>query len=240
MIGCGTLANAGAILLGGFVGLLVGKRLGVRYRETMRLALATAVMFVGIGGTLREMLRVGADGRLSLTGSLMLVVSLVLGAIVGELLDLDTAFERFAVWLKRVSHNENDASFVHAFVTASLTFCIGAMAIVGAVEDGVRSDPSLLYLKAVMDGVFTVIMTSAYGRGAVFSAVPVFVYQGLITLLAVFAAPYVTPEAMSRVSLVGNLLIFSVGWNLVHGEKKVRVANLLPSLVFAAFWPWPV
>ena len=236
MTGLGTLANTAAIVAGGAVGLLLGKRLQARFQETVVSALAVSVMFVGLAGTIQEMLRASADGRLVSHGSLMFVVSLAVGGVLGEWWNLDGLMERFGQWMRRVTHNERDASFVNAFVTATLTFCIGAMAIVGAIEDGLKGDPSILYLKAVMDGAFTAVLVVSLGKGAVFSAVPIFLYQGAITFAARLAAPVFTPEAMSNLSYVGNLLIFCVGWNLIHGEKKIRVANLLPALPLAILW----
>jgi len=236
MIGLGTLVNTLAIVLGGVVGLAVGKRLKPRFQETVVSALAMSVMFVGMAGTIQEMLRANDAGRLVSHGSLMFVVSLALGGVLGEWWNLDGWLERFGIWMRRVTHNERDTSFVNAFVTASLTFCIGAMAIVGAIEDGLKGDPSILYLKAVMDGAFTVVLVVSLGKGAVFSAVPILFYQGAITLASRLAAPVFTPTAMSNLSYVGNLLIFCVGWNLIHGEKKIRVANLLPALAIAVIW----
>ena len=236
MIGLGTIANTGAIILGGMIGLAFGKKLNPRYQQTITAGLSCAVMFVGLAGTLQEMLKAGVDGRLTSHGGLMFVVSLVIGAVLGEWWDLDGKLERFGAWIRKVTHNENDGSFINAFVMASLTFCIGAMAIVGAIEDGLKGDASILYLKSVMDGVFTIILVASLGKGAVFSAIPIFLYQGGITLGAKLVAPVFTPEAMSNISYVGNLLIFCVGWNLIHGEKKIRVANLLPSLLVAMAW----
>ena len=236
MIGLGTLANTGAIVLGGLVGLLCGKAVKPRFQETIVSGMAVATMFVGVSGTLQEMFRAGADGGIHSHGAFMMVMCLAAGAVLGELLDLDGLFERFGRWIRKVTRNERDASFIDAFVTASLTFCIGAMAIVGSVEDGLKGDPSTLYLKSVMDGVFTVALVAGLGKGAVFSAVPILLYQGGITLGARLLAPVFTPAAMSNLSLVGNVLIFCVGWNIIHGEKKIRVANLLPALALAVAW----
>jgi len=236
VIGLGTLVNTGAILLGGVVGILFGKRFGTRTQQTVTSALSVSVMFVGIAGTLQEMLKANAEGRLVSHGGLMLVVSLAVGAVLGEWWDLDGRLERFGGWIRRVTHNENDNTFINAFVMASLTFCIGAMAIVGAIEDGLKGDPSILYLKSVMDGIFTIVLVSSLGKGAIFSAIPIFLYQGGLTLGARLVSPVFTPEAMGNMSYVGNLLIFCVGWNLIHREKKIRVANLLPSLPIAMAW----
>ena len=236
MIGLGTLANTGAIVVGGLVGLLCGKAVKPRFQQTIIAGMAVATMFVGVSGSLKEMFRVGADGGLHAQGAFMMVMSLASGAVLGELLDLDGLMERFGGWIRRVTRNERDDSFINAFVTASLTFCIGAMAIFGSIEDGLKGDPSTLYLKAVMDGVFTVALVAAIGKGAVFSAIPIFLYQGGITLGARYLEPVFTPAAMSNLSLVGNVLIFCVGWNIIHGEKRIRVANLLPSLAVAVAW----
>jgi len=236
MIGLGTLANTAAIVLGGLVGLVCGKRLTERYQTTIVHGMAICVMFVGMAGTLQEMLRATADGRLVSHGALMLVVSIAVGAVLGEWWNLEARLEGFAAWLRRVTRNEHDNSFINAFVTSSLTVCVGAMAIVGAIEDGLKGDANILYLKAVMDGVITVVFVTSLGRGAIFSAVPIFPYQGGITLCSRFLAPVFTPAAMGNLSYVGNLLIFCVGWNLIHTDRKIRVANLLPSLLIALLW----
>jgi len=236
MIGLGTIANTVAIVIGGFVGLLCGKRLTERYQKTIVSGMAMCVMFVGVAGTLQEMLRADASGRLISHGALMLVVSIASGAVLGEWWNIEEELECFAAWIRRVTHNEHDGSFINAFVTSSLTVCVGAMAIVGSIEDGLNGDASILYLKAVMDGVITVVFLTSLGRGAIFSAIPIFLYQGGITLASRFLAPIFTPAAMSNVSYVGNLLIFCVGWNLIHTDRKIRVANLLPSLIIAIVW----
>lgn len=236
MIGLGTIVNTAAIVAGGVIGLLGGRRLSGRYQQTIIMGLGMSVMFVGIAGTLKEMLKVDGSGALHSHGALMLVVSIALGAVLGELADIESKFEAFGEWIRRKVHSEGDDKFVEAFVTTSLTFCIGAMAIVGSIQDGLAGDATVLYLKSVMDGVFTVVMAASLGKGAIFAAVPILLYQGSITLAARFISPAFTPAAMSNLSYVGNLLIFAVGWNIVHGEKKVRIANLLPSLAIAYAW----
>ena len=240
MIGLGTIANTAAIVIGGIIGLFCGKRLTERYQKTIVSGMAMCVMFVGISGTLQEMLRADSDGRLVAHGGLMLVVSIAVGAVFGEWINIEALLERFAIWLRRVSHNENDGSFVNAFVTSSLTVCVGAMAIVGSIEDGLRGNANILYLKAVMDGVITIVFVTTLGRGAIFSALPILLYQGGITLASRYLAPVFTPSAMSNLSYVGNLLIFCVGWDLIHTDRRIRVANLLPSLVVAIAWAFVV
>jgi len=181
------------------------------------------------------------DGGEILSGKSMLVVlCLALGTIIGELIGIEKGFERFGEWLKNKTGNSGDKQFVNAFVTASLTVCIGAMAIVGAIQDGISGDYSTLAVKAVLDFIIIAVMTSSLGKGSIFSAIPVFLFEGSITLLARLISPIMTPTAVAYLSLIGSVLIFCVGLNLVWG-KRIRVANMLPAVVFAvtaAYIPW--
>ena len=236
MTGIGSIVNAGAIVTGGLIGLAVGSFISKRVQATLVSGMAVGTLFIGAGSTFSKMLVSGEGGSLESRGALMLVISLAVGAVAGELLDIDGKMERFGEWLKRVSHNERDGSFLDAFVTASLTFCIGAMAILGALEDGLKGDPSLLYLKSVMDGIFTIALTASLGKGVLFSAIPILLFQGSITLASSLLRPIMTPEVLDAISLVGGVLIFCVGWNILWHEKKIRVANLLPALVVAVVW----
>lgn len=236
MTGIGSLVNAGAIVTGGLIGLAVGSFISKRVQATLVSGMAVGTLFIGAGSTFSKMLVSGEGGSLESRGALMLVISLAVGAVAGELLDIDGKMERFGEWLKRVSHNERDGSFLDAFVTASLTFCIGAMAILGALEDGLKGDPSLLYLKSVMDGIFTIALTASLGKGVLFSAIPILLFQGSISLASSLLRPIMTPEVLDAISLVGGVLIFCVGWNILWHEKKIRVANLLPALVVAVVW----
>ncbi|MBR4613933.1 MAG: DUF554 domain-containing protein [Kiritimatiellae bacterium] len=236
MIGIGTIVNAGAIVAGGLLGLTVGSLISRRVQATLVSGMAVGTMFIGAGATFSKMLISASGGSFETRGALMLVMSLAAGAVAGELVDIDGRFERFGEWLKRVSRNEKDKSFLDGFVTASLTFCIGAMAILGALEDGLRGDPSLLYLKATMDGIFTIALTASLGKGVLFSAIPILIFEGSITLASSLLRPVMTPDVLDAISLVGGVLIFCVGWNILWNEKKIRVANLLPSLVVAIVW----
>lgn len=236
MIGFGTIVNAGAIVAGGLLGLTAGSLISRRVQATLVSGMAVGTMFIGAGATFSKMLISASGGSFETRGALMLVMSLAAGAVAGELVDIDGRFERFGEWLKRVSHNEKDKSFLDGFVTASLTFCIGAMAILGALEDGLRGDPSLLYLKATMDGIFTIALTASLGKGVLFSAIPILIFEGSITLASSLLRPVMTPDVLDAISLIGGVLIFCVGWNILWNEKKIRVANLLPSLVVAIVW----
>lgn len=173
------------------------------------------------------------NGGKILSGKSMLVVlCLALGTIIGELIGIEKWFELFGEWLKIKSGNSGDKKFVNAFVTASLTVCIGAMAIVGAIQDGLSGDYSTLAVKAVLDFIIIAVMTSSLGKGCAFSAIPVFLFEGLITALAWLVSPVMTETSVDYVSLIGSVLIFCVGVNLVW-EKKLRVANMLPAVLFA-------
>lgn len=235
MPGLGTIINVCFIIAGGVAGVLSGNRLSEKSRETLMLANAVAVLFIGIAGALQCMYVMAENGRLETTGTMMMIASLAIGALVGELIDLEGKIERFGVWLRDKTGNSSDKGFVNAFVTASLTVCIGAMAVVGSIEDGAVGDHSILFAKAVLDLIIIMVMSASLGKGCMFSAIPVGLFQGSVTALAVLIRPYITDTAMNHLSLVGSVLIFCVGVNLFWG-KKIRVANLLPSLVVAVVW----
>ena len=238
MPGLGTIINTAAILLGGFFGALFGRFLSDNAQDTLTKVCGVSTLFIALSGALEKMLTV-ENGVIVSGGSMLIIGCLAIGAFVGELLNIEDGFERFGQWLKIRTGNAKDRGFVDAFVTASLTVCIGAMAIVGSIQDGIAGDYSILATKAVLDLIIIMVMTSSMGRGCVFSAIPVAVLQGSITALAGLVKPLMTDAALANLSLVGNVLIFCVGINLVWG-KKIRVANLLPAIVLAviaAFLP---
>ena len=234
----GTIINVAAIILGGIVGRLFGRFLSERYQDTLNKVCGVSVLFIGIAGALEGMLTI-KDNSVVSGKAMMIVVCLALGALLGELLNIEDKFERFGEWLRRKTGNAKDKMFVEGFVTASLTVCIGAMAIVGAIEDGIFGDYSILVTKAILDFIIIIVMTGSMGKGCAFSAIPVGILQGSVTLLAKFIKPVMTEAALANLSLIGSILIFCVGLNLVWG-KKLRVANLLPAIVLAvilAFLP---
>lgn len=231
MPGLGTIINVAAIvvagLLGGFAGPLMTKRL----QEGLNWASGVTVIFIGITGAVQGMMSV-QDQQLVSGMSLYVVISIVAGTLIGEVIDIDGYVRRFGEWLKRVSGNGEDNSFVEAFVVASITVCIGAMAVVGSVEDALSGDISILCTKAVLDFVIILVMTCSMGRGSAFSAVPVGLFQGSVTLLAVLIRPFMTDAAISGLSMVGSILIFCVGTNLLLGTR-IRVSNMLPAIIVA-------
>ena len=238
MPGMGTIINTLAIVAGGFFGVLFGRLLHDSAQNTLTKVCGVSTLFIAITGVLEQMLRV-ENGAIVSSGSMLMIGCLALGGLVGELLNIEQGFEHFGQWLKIKTGNAKDKGFVDAFVTASLTVCIGAMAIVGSIQDGIAGDYSILATKAVLDLIIIMVMSCSMGKGAVFSAIPVAVFQGSITALAGLVRPVMTDAALSNLSLVGNVLIFCVGINLVC-DKKIKVANLLPAIIFAvaaAFLP---
>ena len=239
MYGLGTIINTAAIVAGGVGGALFGRFLKENVQDTLTKCCGISTLFIAVTGALEQMLTV-ENGAIVSHGAMLVIGCLTIGAVIGELMNLEGAFERFGEWLKQKTGNAKDRRFVDAFVTASLTVCIGAMAIVGSIEDGITGDYSILATKSVLDFIIIMVMSCSMGRGAVFSAIPVAILQGSITALAGLLRPVTTAAALGNLSMVGNVLIFCVGINLVWG-KKVRVANLLPAIVIAvaaAFLPF--
>ena len=232
----GALINTAAIIAGGVCGHLFGRLLKDRHQETLTVACGVGTMFLGVAGAMRYMLH---SDLLPGGGAMLVVACLALGGLIGEILNIEGLFERFGEWLKQKTGNARDAQFVNGFVTASLTVCIGAMAIMGAIQDGISGDWSTLGAKSILDLIIIMVMTCSLGKGCAFSAIPVLLWEGGLTLLATLIRPVMTEAAMGYLSLVGSVLIFCVGLNLVWG-KKIRVANLLPAVilaVIAAFLP---
>ena len=240
MYGLGTIINTGAIVVGGILGLLFGKLIKERHRDTLCKTCGVAVLVIGLAGALKGMFSVGENGSISSGGDLLIVGCLALGALLGEIINIEGGFERFGAWLKKKTGNAKDNSFIEGFVSASFTVCIGAMAIVGSINDGIYGDYTILLTKSILDFIIIMVMAASLGKGTIFSAIPVAILQGSVTALSRFIMPIMTDEALLNLSVVGNILIFCVGVNLVWG-KKIRVANLLPAIIFAvaaAFLPF--
>ena len=227
MPGLGTIINVALLVAGGLLGLAGGRFITPRIQDTLMKASGLCVLFIGLGGTMQKMLII--DGKaLATTGTTMLIVSFALGSLIGEAINLGE-------WLKRKTGSEGDNEFTNAFVSTSLTVCIGAMAIVGSIQDGLLGDWSTLALKGALDCIIVCTMTASLGRGCIFSALPVAVFQGTITLFAGALSPIMTTAALNSLSLVGSMLIFCVGVNLIR-PQTFRTANMLPSVVIAVIY----
>lgn len=237
VIGLGTIINVACIVGGGAIGLAASSLVTNRLQDALMKACGVCVLFVGSAGALQHMLvaTMGADGTIALStsGSMMLVVSLAIGTIAGEAADIDGRFEHLGAWLRDRTGNADDSRFVDGFVTASLTVCIGAMAIVGAIQDGLSGDWSTLALKGAMDAIIVCAMAASMGKGCLFSALPVAALQGCVTALARLLQPLMTETALANLSLVGSVLIFCVGVNLIW-PRTFKVANMLPAVIVAA------
>ena len=166
---------------------------------------------------------------------MLLIFSLVIGGLIGEWVNIEKRMDDLGEKLKKMLHAEKDNKFVDGFVNTSLIICVGAMAIVGSIQDGLTGDYSMLVAKAILDLVIVVIMTSTYGVGAICSAIAIFVYQGAITLLGHFAGNVISEVLIGYLSYIGSALIFCVGINITFG-KKIRVGNLLPALLIPVFY----
>ena len=209
----GTLINAVAVVAGGLLGLLLRGGIGRRFRDTIMQGLALCVALIGL------------DGALGTQNTMAVIVSMVLGALLGEAVDVEKRLEGLGARAQRLLAKGGDSGFAEGFVTASLMFCVGAMAIVGALDSGLRGDHSTLIAKSALDGVSAVIFASAMGPGVLLSAAAVLVYQGAIALLAQF----LTDAVVTEMSAVGGLLIVGIAINM-FGLFKVRVGNLLPAV----------
>lgn len=235
MPGLGTIINAIAIIVGGILGLLFGKLIRERVREGIVSAMGIAVMFIGIDGTIEKFIE--DYGTSSVNKSVMLVVCLGVGTLIGELADFDNLISRLGEWLKKITKSTGDGGFTAGFLTSSVTVCVGAMAVVGAIDDGVHGNISVLVIKSIIDFITIMIMTASMGKGCIFSAIPVVILQGGVTLLSGVIAPLLTDAALNNLSLVGSALIFCVGVTLIW-KDKLRVANMLPAIILAVAWAY--
>lgn len=220
----GTFVNTLAIIAGGLLGLLFRKGIPQRINETVIHAVGLAVLLIGIRGAL------GSDDLL------VVILCLAVGGIVGELMGIEKALEQTGEWIGRRLALTGDG-IARGFVTASLVYCVGAMAIVGSLESGLSGNHQTLFAKSVLDGITSVLFTSTLGFGVIFSAIPVFIYQGTITLAAGVIKPLLSPEVIQQISAVGGLLIAAIGINLLK-MATIRVGNLLPAIVLPLIYAW--
>lgn len=231
MTGLGTLVNCAAVIVGALIGMLFKKALKERFCELITQSMGLAVIFIGAAGGIGRIIELNKteNGTVQIV---MMVLAFTLGSFFGELINFQHQTERFASWLKVKTKSENDNSFVSGFVSASLTICVGAMAVIGPIQDALSHDYSTLFTKAVLDLVIIMVMASAMGKGTAFSVIPLAAVQGSITLIAKLVEPYLTQSAVTNISFVGSMMIFCVGVNLMF-DKKIRVANMLPTIIFS-------
>jgi len=238
MIGLGTIINVGTILAGTTIGMFLKGGLPPRFEKTVKSAAGLSTILIGITGTLSEMFSVNTDGTISTNGIMLMVISLVLGALMGEAVDIEDKLERFGNFCKKKASflAKDNPKFVEGFVSTSLLFCVGAMAIVGSIRDGLVGDYTILAAKSVLDGVMSVVLAASLGGGVYLSVFAVAIYQGLITVLASVLEPVMTDVLISQLSLVGSVLVLAIGFNLLFDKKIVKVGNLLPAVLVPVFY----
>jgi uncharacterized membrane protein YqgA involved in biofilm formation len=224
----GTLINAALILLGGIIGLVFKKAVSKEMEFSIHKATGVAVLIIGICGVLSAMLK-AEDGVISSSGELILVVSLALGTFIGELLKLEQRLNQGCKWIEGKCKMSN---FSTGFITATMIYCIGAMAIVGSINDGLLGDSSTLITKGIIDGITSVVLAASLGYGVLFSAIPILIYQGSMTLLAAQLENVLVGELLSNICMVGYALVMCIGINfLTNDDKKIKTVNMLPALL---------
>lgn len=212
----GTIVNSVAIILGSILGVLLNKGIKDEYKNTIMDGVGLTVILIGI------------MGALDTENIILMTISMVVGSIIGEALGIEKKLDKLGSSLEK-SFGKGNSNFSKGFVTASLVFCVGAMAIVGSLESGLQGNNSTLFAKSILDGISSIIFASTLGIGVGFSALAVFLYQGTITLLASSVRDLLTPEVINEMSAVGGLLIGAIGINIL-GLKKIKVGNMLPAI----------
>ena len=233
MAGLGTVINAAAIILGAFIGLLLKKAIPERMKKSIVQALSLATVAIGLIGVVTAACTV-KNGAVESRYSLLMVISIAAGTFIGALCDIEARLYRLGEIMQK-KFASGSSMFAEGFVTASLVFCIGSMAILGSLRDGIYHDPTILITKGMIDGVMSVIFASTLGVGVVFSAATVVLYQGIITACASLLAPLLTEAVIAQLSLVGSILIIGIGLNLLY-EPKLKLANMLPSVFVPLVW----
>ncbi|MDR1809552.1 MAG: DUF554 domain-containing protein [Prevotella sp.] len=226
----GTFVNTGAVIVGSVAGLLIHSRLPKRLVD---------IVFQGIG---LFTVTIGISMSLKSDNMLLLVVSIVLGAIIGQAIDLDKYLRHFSGYLQR-KYAKSDAvatesnRFTEGFITASMLFCVGSMSILGAIEDGMGKTPDLLYTKSLMDGISSIALSSSFGVCIAFSSIPLFLYQGGLTLFAGFIMQYMSEPMRNDMTAVGGILLIGLGINILK-IKEISIINMLPSLIIVVILSW--
>jgi len=212
----GTIVNVAAIIAGSLVGLLFKGKISEKYNTTIIQAVSLGVILIGL------------KSAFQCNDFILIIISLALGSLVGELCKIEHRLENIGAWLeKKIS--KKGGGFAIGFVTTSLIYCVGAMAIIGSLESGLTGNHSTLFAKSTIDGIAAIIFSSTMGVGVLFSSISVFLYQGMITLTAAYVQPFLVPEVISQMSSVGGLLIVGLGINML-GENKIKVGNMLPAV----------
>lgn len=212
----GTIVNTIAVIVGGTIGTFLKKEIPEKYKTSIMQGIGLSVSIIGLSGALET------------DNILLMVFSVVMGIVIGEAAKIEDRLENLGKWLENKVGNK-EGGVIKGFVTASLVYCIGAMAIMGALESGLTGNHEILFTKSLLDGVTSIIFASTLGIGVVFSSIVVFVYQGLITITAAFIKPFLAECVIREMSAVGGLLIMAISFNIME-VKKIRVGNMLPAI----------
>lgn len=213
----GTLVNFGAIIIGSVIGLVFHKAIKEKISDTIMKGLGLCIILIGIQGALK-----GED-------TLVVIASMAIGAYLGEWIDIELRLNQLGNYVESKFAKEKNGTFSQGFVTASLLFAVGAMAIVGSLESGLHNDNSILYTKSMLDFISSMIFAGSLGVGVLFSSFVILIYQGSITLLSSFVAPFLTTTVITNMSCVGSIVIIGLGLNMVKATK-IKVANLIPAI----------
>ncbi len=213
----GTIVNTVAIIIGGLAGLLFRGGIPEKYNETIMHAIGLAVILVGLTGALK------------VEKILVVIFSMALGTLIGELLRIEDRLEKLGKWLEDRFSSSGDGKISKAFVTTSLIYCVGSMAIIGSMESGISGNHQTLFAKSALDGIASIVFASTLGAGVLLSSISVFVYQGFITVAASFMKQFLTPEVVNQMSVTGGLLIMAIGFNLLE-IIKIKIGNMLPAI----------
>lgn len=224
----GTLINCALIIAGGIIGLVFKKAVSENMERSIHKATGVAVLVVGLCGILSTMLKSNSDGKIESSGELILVVSLALGTFIGEALKFDLRLEKGC---RAIENKFKMSNFAQGFITATLIYCIGAMAIMGSINDGLFGDSSILITKGIIDGITAIILSATLGFGVLFSVIPVFIYQGSMTLLATLLENVLVGQLLSNICMVGYALVMCIGINfLQNNDEQIKTVNMLPAI----------
>jgi len=221
----GTLINVGAIIVASLLGIVLKKGLPEKIQKSVMLVLGLGLTALSLGWFLKDFLVINDQG-INTHSDLLIILSLVIGVLIGEWIDIDLRLNR---WAENIEKKYNLPPLAKGFIAATLIFCVGAMAIVGSIQDGLNGDITILVIKSALDFITGMILASILGIGVIFSAISVLLYQGAITLLAASASSFLTTDMIQAVSMVGNILLIAIGINFME-LRKIKVANMLPAI----------
>lgn len=228
MIIQGSIINAGLIILGSLLGIIIKDKLKDRFKTIIMQSLGLAVIIIGLSGTLSSVFSISKSGKVETNFIMLMIICLVLGSILGEAIGIEQKLNSIANKIQNKFPSKL-GNFSEGFVTATLLFCVGAMSIVGSLEEGLNGNANTLYAKSILDCISSFIFSATLGVGVFFASIPVLLYQGTITILAEYLKPLLTAEVISQMSLIGNVLILGIGINILE-IKNIKVANMLPAI----------